>query len=152
MRARGLVAVVLASGVLFAGCTTGPVSEPAPTPAFPLEELTIRDLQEAMSSGRFTSRQLVEQYLRRVDQVDRGGPLLRSISDINPDARRIADDLDAERRRGRVRGPLHGIPVVIKDNIDTADRMPTTAGSLALDGTIAPRDAFVVERLRAAGA
>ena len=106
-----------------------------------------------MAGGRYTSRQLVELYLKRIEELDRGGPALRSIAEINPDALRIADDLDAERRQGRVRGPLHGIPIVIKDNIDTADRMATTAGSLALDAAPAPsRDAFVVERLRAAGA
>jgi amidase len=120
--------------------------------AFELEELTIAELQDAMASGRYTSRQLVELYLRRIEQIDRNGPELRSILETNPDALEIADRLDAERRDGRVRGPLHGIPIVVKDNIDTADRMMTTAGSLALEGWIAPQDAFVVERLREAGA
>jgi amidase len=119
---------------------------------FELEELTIAELQDAMASGRYTSRQLVELYLRRIEQIDRNGPELRSILETNPDALEIADRLDAERRDGRVRGPLHGIPIVVKDNIDTADRMMTTAGSLALEGWIAPQDAFVVERLREAGA
>ncbi|HEV8394863.1 MAG TPA: amidase [Vicinamibacterales bacterium] len=139
---------------LFAACTTGEKREPAPAPvpAFALEELTIRDLQEAMASGRYTSRQLVELYSRRIEAIDRSGPALRSISEINPDALRLADELDAERRQRGPRGPLHGIPIVLKDNIDTADRMATTAGSLALEGASAPRDAFVVERLRAAGA
>ena len=127
-------------------------SRDAAPAAFPLEELTLRQMQEAMAAGRYTSQQLVELYLRRIIEIDRGGPALRSISDINPDALRIAGELDAERRQGRVRGALHGIPLVIKDNIDTADQMPTTAGSLALEGSTAPRDAFVVERLRAAGA
>jgi amidase len=137
--------------VLSVGCSGGSRA-PAPVTTFALEELTIRDLQDAMASGRYTSQQLVELYLRRIIEIDRGGPALRSISDVNPDALRIAGELDAERREGRLRGPLHGIPVVIKDNIDTGDGMPTTAGSLALEGAAAPRDAFVVERLRAAGA
>jgi amidase len=142
---------ILAAAVLSAGCS-GSSRAPAPAATFALEELTIRDLQDAMASGRYTSQQLVELYLRRIYEIDRSGPALRSISDVNPDALRIAGEMDAERRQGRVRGPLHGVPLVIKDNIDTADRMPTTAGSLALEGTTAPRDAFVVQRLRAAGA
>jgi len=99
-----------------------------------------------MASGRYTSRQLVELYLQRIDAIDRGGPALHSIAEVNPDALRLADELDTERRQRGPRGPLHGIPVVLKDNIDTADRMATTAGSLALEGASAPRDAFVVER------
>jgi amidase len=94
----------------------------------------------------------VELYLRRIEEIDASGPALRSISEVNPDALRIADELDTEREARGPRGPLHGIPIVIKDNIDTADRMMTTAGSLALEGNIAPQDAFVVQRLRAAGA
>ena len=121
-------------------------------PAAPLDEATIAQLQEGMASGRYTARGLVELYLRRIDEIDRSGPTLRSVIEVNPDALAIADALDAERRASGARGPLHGIPVLIKDNIDTADRMETTAGSLALEGSIAPRDAFVVERLRAAGA
>jgi amidase len=105
-----------------------------------------------MRAGRWTAVQLCDRYLARIDQLDRRGPALRAMLDLNPDARGIARTLDAERRAGRVRGPLHGIPVVIKDNIDTADRMTTTAGSLALEGSTPARDAFVVERLRAAGA
>jgi amidase len=144
--------LAVAGVVLLAGCAgNSPRPAPAATP-FPLEELTIREQQDAMASGRYTSRRLVELYLQRIDEIDRSGPMLRSISDLNPDALRLADELDAERRQGRVRGPLHGIPIVIKDNIDTADKMPTTAGSLALEGASAPRDAFLVERLRAAGA
>jgi amidase len=119
---------------------------------FELSELTITQLQEGMTSGRYTSRRLVELYLRRIEQVDRAGPMLRSVIAINPDAIAIADQLDAERKAKGTRGPLHGIPVLVKDNIDTADKMPTTAGSLALEGSIAARDAFVVQRLRAAGA
>jgi amidase len=130
-----------------------PAPPPPPAPApFPLEEATIRELQEGMASGRYTARSLVEAYLARIEAMDRQGPELRAMLDLNPDALAIADSLDAERRAGHVRGPLHGIPVVVKDNVDTADRMTTTAGSLALEGNIAPRDAFIVQRLREAGA
>ena len=149
---RPLLIVNALLALLVAACAGNGRDAPAPGGSFALEELTIRELQDAMTAGRYTSQQLVEQYLRRIVEIDRGGPALRSISDINPDALRIAGELDAERRQGRVRGPLHGVPVVIKDNIDTADQMPTTAGSLALEGSTAPRDAFVVERLRSAGA
>ena len=123
----------------------------APSP-FPLEEATSAQLQAWMTSGRYTARQLAELYLQRIDAIDRGGPALRSVIEVNPDALTIADALDAERRAGRPRGPLHGIPVLIKDNIDTADRMLTTAGSLALEGSRPSKDAFLVQRLRAAGA
>ncbi|MGH8186700.1 MAG: amidase family protein, partial [Steroidobacteraceae bacterium] len=119
--------------------------------AFGLDEATVAQLQADMQSGRYTARQLAEQYLDRIDRIDRSGPALRSVIEVNPDALTIADALDAERRTKGPRGPLHGIPVLIKDNIDTADRMMTTAGSLALEGSIVKRDAFVVERLRAAG-
>ena len=119
---------------------------------FALEEATIAELQEGMRSGRYTAQSLVEQYLGRIASLDRQGPTLRHVLETNPDASAIAATLDAERRNGRTRGPLHGIPVLVKDNIDTADRMTTTAGSLALEGSHAARDAFVVERLRAAGA
>ncbi len=120
--------------------------------SFELEEVTIPQLQDWMASGRYTSRRLVELYLQRISELDSKGPTLRSVIVTNPDALTIADTLDAERRASGPRGPLHGIPVLVKDNIDTADRMPTTAGSLALEGSIAARDAFVVARLRAAGA
>jgi amidase len=127
------------------------VQNPAPQPAFPLEEATAAQLQAWMTDGRYTSRQLVEMYLRRVDEIDRNGPALHAVIEVNPDALSIADALDAERKTKGPRGPLHGIPVVIKDNIDTADRMLTTAGSLALEGSRPSKDAFLVERLRAAG-
>ena len=118
---------------------------------FELDEMTVAQLQQAMASGKYTARRLVELYTRRIEEIDRRGPTLRSVIELNPDALAIADALDAERKAGKVRGPLHGIPILIKDNIDTGDRMLTTAGSLALDGGPAPRDAFIVERLRAAG-
>ena len=121
-------------------------------PPFPLDEATIEQLQQAMRDGRYTAAQLVDLYTERIAAIDRSGPTLRSVIELNPDAAAIATSLDEERKAGRIRGPLHGIPILIKDNIDTADRMMTTAGSLALEGSHAPRDAFLVERLREAGA
>ena len=121
-------------------------------PEFELNELPVVELQAAMESGRYTSRRLVELYLQRIAAIDAAGPRLRAVIETNPDALAIADALDAERKATGARGPMHGIPILIKDNIDTGDRMMTTAGSLALVGAPAPRDAFVVDRLRAAGA
>lgn len=115
-------------------------------------ELSIPDLQRAMAAGRTTSEQLVKDYLARIEAIDRSGPTLRSVIAINPDALGEARALDAERRAGHVRGPLHGIPILIKDNIETADPVPTTAGSLALKDNVGGRDAPLVARLRAAGA
>ena len=109
-------------------------------------------MQNACTRGELTSVALVEGYLRRIGEVDSSGPKLRSLIELNPDAVAIAEALDNERAQGRVRGPLHGVPVVIKDSIDTADSMSTTGGSLALEGNIAPRDAHIVTRLRDAGA
>jgi amidase len=148
---------VILTGCVMLAAVVWKMSEPsrvvsAQAGSFELDELTIAQLQDAMTKGRYSSRQLTQLYLQRIERIDRGGPRLRSISETNPDALAIADVLDVERKSKGVRGPLHGIPIVIKDNIDTADRMQTTAGSLALEGSIAQRDAFVVERLRAAGA
>ena len=120
--------------------------------AFPFAELSVVALQSRMAAGTLTSRALTAAYLARIDAVDRAGPLLNSVIETNPDALAMADARDAERRAGTVRGPLHGIPVLIKDNIDSADQMQTTAGSLALVGRPALRDAFIVQRLREAGA
>lgn len=117
-----------------------------------LEEKTISDLQDALTTGKWTARGLVEMYQARIEALDQQGPHLRAVLEINPDALVIADELDAERRMHGARGPLHGIPVLLKDNIATADRMQTTAGSLALLGSQVPRDAFVVRKLREAGA
>jgi len=117
-----------------------------------LEEATIVELQTAMKSGKTTSVRLVQWYIRRISRVDREGPALHSISEINPDALRIARGLDQERRGEGPRGPLHGIPVVLKDNIATTDSMETTAGSLALLGSRPRKEAFVAARLREAGA
>ncbi len=116
-----------------------------------LEEATIAELQRAMSSGRLTSLELTRQYLRRIAALDRRGPKLNSIVEVNPQALDIARGLDRERRRGEVRGPLHGIPIVIKENIDTADQMLTTAGSLALVDSMPAQDSTTAARLRDAG-
>jgi amidase len=131
------------------------VSAPASAPAinaFELDEATISDLRDGMKSGKFTARSLVEKYSSRIDEIDKHGPAINSVIEMNPDAESIAAALDQEFKSKGPRGPLHGIPVLIKDNIDTADRMMTTAGSLALVGSKPARDSFVAERLRAAGA
>src|SRR5271157_2060014 len=138
-----------------ASSTSGGSGCPEPNPEvkpFKLDEITIAELQEGMKSGRFTARSLVEKYTARIEEVDKRGPALNSIIEMNPDALAIADTLDQERKAKGPRGPLHGIPVLIKDNIDTADRMMTTAGSLALVGSKPTRDSFVAQRLREAGA
>jgi amidase len=119
---------------------------------FELDEETINSLQEKLTSGKYSSEKLVELYLKRIETIDKKGPTLNSIIEINPDAISIAREMDKERRDGKLRGALHGIPVLIKDNIDTADKMQTTAGSLSMVGNIASNDAFVVKRLREAGA
>jgi amidase len=119
---------------------------------FELDEITITDLQDGMKSGKFTARSLVEKYSARIDEIDKHGPAINSVLELNPDAFSTAEQLDQERKAKGPRGPLHGIPVLIKDNIDTADRMMTTAGSLALIGSKPPKDSFVAEKLRAAGA
>ncbi|MBC7908925.1 MAG: amidase [Pyrinomonadaceae bacterium] len=119
---------------------------------FELAETTIADLQEAMKAGKLTARNIAEKYLKRIEDVDQRGAKLNSVIEINPDALAIAEALDKERKAKGARGPLHGIPVLIKDNIDTADRMKTTAGSLALVESKPLRDAFIAQRLREAGA
>jgi amidase len=119
---------------------------------FELEEMTIADLQTGMKSGKWTAHSLIEMYLARIEAIDKSGPAINSVIEINPDALKIARELDQERKAKDLRGPLHGIPVLIKDNIGTHDRMMTTAGSLALLGSIPQEDSFVVKKLREAGA
>lgn len=119
---------------------------------FELEEITIAELQDGMKSGKFTAHSLVEMYTARIEEIDKRGPAVNAIIEMNPDALSIAQDIDRERKARGPRGPLHGIPVLIKDNIATADRMMTTAGSLALVGSKPPKDSFVAQKLRAAGA
>ncbi len=139
-------------------CTSAPPAPVAPpsaatgTEPFELHEATVESLQEGMRSGRLTARRITELYLARIEALNTRGPDLRAIIETNPDALSIADALDAERAAGHVRGPLHGIPIALKDNLDTHDRMTTTAGSLALEGSIPPQDSTVAAKLREAGA
>ncbi len=154
---RTLLKVGVAGGVL---ASAGPLASlqepfdepPAATGTFELEELTIAQLQEGLRSGQYTSVSLTDRYIARIQELNLEQPELRAVLEINPDAHAIAEQLDAERKAKKVRGPLHGIPILLKDNIGTADQTTTTAGSLALVGSIPPRDAFIAERLRAAGA
>jgi len=119
---------------------------------FKLNEITIDELQQKMKSGEYTSRSITEMYLKRINDIDKNGPAINAVIELNPDALSIADNMDNERKSGKVRGPLHGIPVLIKDNINTADKMMTTAGALALEGNKALKDAFIIKQLREAGA
>lgn len=119
---------------------------------FELNEMTIDELQEKMQAGVYTSAMLTDLYLQRIAAVDKDGPALNAVIEINPDARVIAEQMDRERKEGKLRGPLHGIPILVKDNIDTADKMMTTAGSIALEGHKAKQDAFIIGQLRNAGA
>jgi amidase len=153
----GTVAGVAAASIAIGSCNSPEnnqktVENPSSgVPDFELDEITIAGLQTRMKSGELTSRAITEMYLKRINEVDKNGPALNSVIELNPDALAIADSMDAERKSGKLRGPLHGIPVLIKDNIDTADKMMTTAGSLALEGHHAKADAFVVKQLREAG-
>jgi amidase len=161
MSRRAFVGAGLAGGALAAADLRLP---PGGAPALPprraafgqggseLDEVTLAELQAGMRTGRWTARGLAEAYLERLGAADRRGPELRTVIETNPDAVADAAALDAERRVKGPRGPLHGVPVLVKDNVGTADRMHTSAGSLALAGSIPPRDAFVAARLRAAGA
>ncbi|MGB7927481.1 MAG: amidase family protein, partial [Terriglobales bacterium] len=148
-----------ASPALGSARVADPVSAPAGIKFerdFELDEITIDGAQKAFQSGQYSSRSLTEKYLQRIGEIDKAGPMVNSVIELNPDALQIAGALDRERKATGSRGPLHGIPVLIKDNIDTGDRMNTTAGSLALLGpnseSRAPNDAFVAARLRKAGA
>jgi len=136
------------SGV--AACTSQPVEAAKPDfSTFDLKEITIDELQKKMEAGALSSVNICEKYLERIKQVD---PVLKSVIELNPDALEIARQLDEERKAGKIRSLLHGIPILFKDNIDTGDKMQTTAGSLALEGNIAPKDAFIINKLREAGA
>ena len=147
-----------AGAAVYPALAAGRVLEAQPAQAarastsFELAEVTIRELQEKMRSGEVTAHALAEKYLARIEAMDKRGPAINSVIELNPDALSIADGLDKERKQNKLRGPMHGIPVLIKDNIDTADRMATTAGSLAMIGSKPLKDSFVVQRLRSAGA
>ena len=156
---RGIAASAALSATTALSCAGAGEGEPriaesqAKGPAaFELDETTVSALQEGMASGRYTAQQLTELYLARISAVDKAGPTINSVIEVNPGALEIAAGLDEARKAGQVRGPLHGIPVLIKDNIDTQDLMKTSAGSLALADSIAPQDAGLVKRLRDAGA
>ncbi len=162
MKRRHFLHLGVAGGALAAAGATacrraeqgsGPApSEQKPIGSFELEGLTVAELGAGLDSGRFTARSLTDLYLARIEEIDKKGPGLNAVIEVNPEARDIADSLDAERKAGRKRGPLHGLPILIKENIATCDRMPTTAGSLALAGSVPPADAFLVRKLREAGA
>jgi amidase len=156
-----LAGLTLASMGVIASCNTSPVKEkkeevektPAPGAGdFELNEVTIDELQKKMQSGEYTSRSITQLYLNRIDAIDKKGPAINSVIELNPDAIAMADSMDMERKNGKVRGPMHGIPVLIKDNIDTGDKMMTTTGALALVGNIANKDAFIIKQLRESGA
>lgn len=170
-RKRGRREVVVGSALAalalgLTGCSSGSGNMPGTTDAssarkdasappavpFELEEVSIAELQEGMASGKWTAKQITELYLGRIEAINRQGPALRAVIETNPDAVAMAEALDEERSQGNVRGPLHGIPILLKDNIATSDRTSTTAGSLALAGSIPPEDSFVARRLREAGA
>jgi amidase len=148
---RAFLGAGLAAGVAAVVGTGLEAAVPGQGPE--LKEATVAGLQVGLAAGRWTAEELVQGYLRRIRAIDQSGPRLNSVIELNPKAQAIARGLDAERKAGKVRGPLHGIPVLIKDNIDTADAMRTTAGSLALAHAPVPReDAFIVQKLRKAGA
>jgi amidase len=149
---RGFLGYAALGSALALAKPLSAVAQSAPAANPELEEITIGVLQVGMTSGRWTSRAIVTSYLNRIDATDKRGPTINAIIELNPEALAIADAMDRERKAGHVRGPLHGIPVVIKDNVDTADRMATSAGSLALAENHAAHDAFIVSRLREAGA
>src|SRR5829696_5338772 len=149
--AAGCVVAIANPASTVASDKREPEASPAP-PAFELDELTISDLQQALQTGKYSSRSLVEKYTDRINEIDKKGPALYSVIELNPDAEKIATALDRERKEKGPRSPLHGIPILIKDNIDTQDRMMTTAGSLALVGAKPLQDAFVARKLREAGA
>lgn len=154
---NGSLAIAGLATVFAASCTTDTkeTKEHAAakgTDEFELNEITVTELQDKMKNGTYTSEQVTKLYLKRIEAIDKNGAVLNAVIELNPDAISIARAMDAERKAGKLRGPLHGIPVLIKDNIDTADQMMTTAGSLALLGNIAKQDAFIVKKLRDAGA
>ena len=152
MKAGAIGGALAAAGPLLPRAAEAVKPSPDTPAPFELEETTISKLQEGMRSGRYTARSITEAYLARIEELNHKGPELRAVIETNPEALAIAEALDAERKAKGPRGPLHGVPVLLKDNVGTHDRMTTTAGSLALEGSIPPRDAFLAARLREAGA
>src|SRR5687768_866437 len=155
---KSVLASYVLPSVVVSACETRVKSQPPIgnngrlTDTFALNEMSVEDLQKTMEQGQYTARTIVEMYLKRIVDLDRGGIKLNSIIELNPDALMIAEERDDERKSGTVRGPLHGIPFLLKDNVDTGDKMMTTAGSLALSGHYAREDAPIVKQLRDAGA
>lgn len=162
LKNTSLAGITLTSLSGLASCNTSPDKEKkeketkssATTGAgdFELNEITIDELQDKLKSGKYTSRSVTQMYLDRIAAIDKKGASLNAVIELNPDALSIADSMDQERKNGKIRGPLHGIPVLIKDNINTGDKMMTTAGALALVGNIASKDAYIIKQLRLAGA
>ncbi|WP_026631696.1 amidase [Dyadobacter alkalitolerans] len=158
MKRRNFVRLTSAAGITLAAfplfkCNSETRNrEPQDEHSFQLSEMTVAQMQDGMEKGTLTSRSITKSYLDQIALLDRNGPKINAVIEVNPDALAIADAMDAERKKGNVRGPMHGIPVLIKDNIDTKDKMQTTAGSIALAGNIASLDAFVVQKMREAGA
>jgi len=148
----GGVAAAIAPALSRGRVLAAALPQPVPIPAFEFEEATVSDLESRMSAGQISARSLTQAFLERIQDVDKNGPRLNSVIEVNPDALANAEALDKERKDKGVRGPMHGIPVLIKDNIDTADRMQTTAGSLALEGSKVAEDSGVARKLREAGA
>lgn len=156
---NGSLAGISLTAISVAGCNeTTEVDKTKATIAdaikdgFELNEVTIETLQQKMQQGDYTSRSITELYLKRIEAIDKQGPSINAVIELNPDALSIADAMDKERKSGKLRGPMHGIPVLIKDNINTGDKMMTTAGALALEGNMAAKDAFIIQQLRDAGA
>src|ERR1700677_1711992 len=153
MKRRAFLGTAIAGAALQTACQYVPAAPASSAPAdFELDEVSLSDLSAGLQKGKWTSARLVQLYLDRIEAIDANGPRLGSLIAINPDTASLAGQLDQERKNGHVRGPLHGIPILLKDNIETSDRTSTTAGSLALADWRAPQDAFVAARLRAAGA
>lgn len=151
----GSIAGITLSSLSLNACTTASGKKPADTTTadnFELNEVTVAELQQDMKSGKYTSHAITQLYLNRIHDIDKAGPKLNAVIALNPDALAIADAMDKERAAGKVRGPLHGIPVLLKDNINTKDKIATTAGSLALADNYVGKDAFIANRLREAGA
>ncbi len=148
----GVITTFSAAAAATLPVTSKPTGETISAPDFDWNEVTILELQTQMQNGKISAQELTKMYLKRIARLDKDGPRLSAVIEVNPDALAIAANLDSERKRGKIRGPLHGIPILLKDNIDTGDKMQTTAGSLALAGNFASADAFIVKKLRAAGA
>jgi amidase len=148
----GSVAALSLATVSIGACNSSKSRKTDEQNSFELNEITIEELQRKMQNGELSSKSVVQSYIDQIEKIDRNGPSLHAVIEINPEAISIAESLDQERKAGKVRGPLHGIPILLKDNIDTADKMHTTAGSLALESNIASLDAFLVKQLRSAGA